>query len=151
MDIWIHAIASAIIAAVLFPFFGAWSLLVFVGGVLIDADHVIWYYTRKGYFDLKATYHYSKNISKYKNVREYSEAVMIFHTFDVFAAVLIMSIIYNPIVMVLIGLFFHLILDYIEIYREFKKPLFLTMFRKSSIIFFIKLALGKDNYRHYFS
>ncbi|NQU98923.1 hypothetical protein HQ533_05645 [Candidatus Woesearchaeota archaeon] len=146
MDIWIHTVISAIIAAVLWPFFGPLSLLVFVGGVLSDADHVLWYLVKYKTFNLKKSYDYCKDISVNKRIEIYKKAVLIFHSFDALIGLLILSIIYNPLYIVLLGLVVHLFLDFIAPIIFWKGNYFACVFRKSAIVFLYQLIFKKKRF-----
>jgi len=138
MDIWVHTIVSIIIELLLWPFFGVWAILVFVGGVLIDVDHVIWYFSKTGKFNLKKNYDHCQDIARRKDVKSYKSATMIFHTFDVLLLVVLLTLIYPNLAPLLIGLVAHLLMDHFYVSANWGKPHFIHLFKKSSLIFLYK-------------
>lgn len=104
-----HFISCIILSIVLWPFFGAFSLLCFIGGFLVDVDHNLWYmYKHKTWNGFKAYPHYIKAA---KNKDRVGKCFMIFHTIEFALILIILSFFYNPIGLVLLGLIMHWILD----------------------------------------
>ena len=56
MDIKHHVIVSTLLAIFIYPTYGIFALLVFLGGVLIDVDHYLWYIVVKKSFSIKLKY-----------------------------------------------------------------------------------------------
>ncbi|MBC8500325.1 MAG: hypothetical protein ISS25_01510 [Nanoarchaeota archaeon] len=135
MEIWQHTVISAIITAVLWPFFSWWSLLVLVGGVLIDSDHVLWYYYRRGDFNLRKVYSYCRAISDNKDTKEYKKAVLIFHSYEALVVLAVLSFFIPQFVLLLIGVIEHMLSDFLYTLYKWRGPYSLVVFRKSAIVF----------------
>ena len=100
-----HLIISIIIASILLPVFGYFSLLAIVGGFLIDVDHYIWYVLKKKDISLKRCidYHYSE----VANLR-----VMHFnHTIEAGIVLAVLSIYINELIPLFIGFIAHMLAD----------------------------------------
>jgi hypothetical protein len=112
MDVHHHILVSAMIAAILFPFTGWFSLLALVGGVLVDVDHYIWFITNKKDFSLVHAYKFMKH--------EYtgdSYMTLVFHNIEFWVICITCAIfwpLYWPFVF---GLKAHMIMD---LYMFFK-------------------------------
>ncbi len=93
---------------------------IFLSSFLIDFDHYLYYVVKTKDFSvfraIKKMRKISKNISKTKkdNSKKYSYGVYIFHGIEALLAVFIISKFYPLFFSVLIGMSFHLLLDYIE-------------------------------------
>ncbi len=142
MDMWWHALISTIITILLWPIVGPWALLAIAGGVLIDGDHVVWYWFRTGRFSLKETWIYSKKVGNECNLEEYETAVLPLHTFDFFIATMIVSLFFFPGFAFVIGFMAHMLMDLIHSLHWARKPVFLNMFSKSILLFLIDWVLG---------
>ncbi len=115
MDLSVHFIASLILSVILFPYFQFLSLLVFISGFLIDADHVLFYYIRYGPDSLKNIYRFYKTADN----RRYKDIIRPFHSIEVLILIVLLSF-FHPIFMILlIGLLLHLLLDMIYELRKF--------------------------------
>ncbi|MBU0471571.1 MAG: hypothetical protein KKF89_01265 [Nanoarchaeota archaeon] len=143
MDIWIHVLISAVLFVVLYPFFGVWSLLVFVGGVLVDADHVFWYLVNSSSFSVKKTYNYCKVIEKRKDISAYRDMTMIFHSFDTLLLSVVISFFFSQFWFVVIGLVVHLFADLIFTLIQWKGFYLLDIFKKSAFLFLFRLCFKK--------
>lgn len=104
MDVWKHSIVSAIIAVVLYPFFGWWCLLAIVGGFLIDADHYFWYIV------IKKDIHFMRCYRHCQKARPFN-SLHIFHTAEFFLFAALLALVYWFTVPFLLGLIGHLIMD----------------------------------------
>ena len=112
-----HVIFSGLLTLALYPFFGIASLLVFVGGVLIDVDHYLEYAFR------------TKNISPFKAYRDYmkmnkeyfddlkndriptrSYHLHIFHTIELWIIMILISL-FSRQYLILYGLILHMSMD----------------------------------------
>ncbi|MBI2650792.1 hypothetical protein HYX04_05800 [Candidatus Woesearchaeota archaeon] len=121
MKISIHLMASLILVAALYPFFG-WSVLfILMGGVLIDADHYFWYvYTYKNFNIVKSYKFFIKNL-KINDFTNVEGAVLIFHTIE-FLLVMVLFSFYNKFLLLFtIGLLSHYLLDFIWFYFILKR------------------------------
>ncbi|HIH42242.1 TPA: hypothetical protein HA246_01220 [Candidatus Woesearchaeota archaeon] len=107
-----HFISCIILSIVLWPFFGALSLLCFIGGFLIDIDHNLWYmYKYKTWNGLKAYQYYTKLAKERKSD---GRSIMVFHSIEFSTIVFVLSFFYNPVALILLGLIMHWILDSIH-------------------------------------
>jgi len=136
MEIYQHSIISIILTVVLWPLYGPWALLAIVGGVLIDSDHVLWYWAKSNKFNIKKTYSYCQNVGQTANIKEYKQAWMPFHSYEALLALMILSIIFPQSTPLLIGLLLHLLLDFFWVLYNWKDMLFFHLFCKSGIVFF---------------
>ncbi|MAG38777.1 hypothetical protein CMO90_01695 [Candidatus Woesearchaeota archaeon] len=143
MDIWVHFTVSALITVVLWPFFGPISMLVLIGGVLIDVDHYFWNIIRNKNYSLKKTYQFCKRIERIKDTERYKEAVMIFHTFDALIIMILISLLFKEFYFILLGVVVHLFMDFMQVYVRWGSPYFLAIFKKSSTIFLIRFFQAK--------
>lgn len=107
-----HFISCMILSAILWPFFGVFSLLCFIGGFLVDVDHNLWYmYKHKTWNGFKAYPHYIKAA---KNKEYAGKSFMIFHTIEFCIVLAILSFFYKNVILVLLGLILHWLLDSIH-------------------------------------
>ncbi|MBU1201363.1 MAG: hypothetical protein KJ583_04845 [Nanoarchaeota archaeon] len=143
MNILSHTIISAVIAMILWPFFGFWSLLVLVGGVLVDSDHLFWYVVTHRKFSIRKAYVYCMNIELEKNIPEYLSVVVIFHSYETVIALVLLATIIPQTIPLALGLVVHLLLDFVHIYSLYKKSYFLTLFKKSAVIFLYKTFFAR--------
>lgn len=114
-----HFISCIILSIVLWPFFGAFSLLCFIGGFLVDVDHNLWYmYKHKTWNGFKAYPHYIKlakeKMTERKGKKSEGRSIMIFHSIEFGIILLIVSFFYKTAILVLLGLVLHWILDSIH-------------------------------------
>jgi hypothetical protein len=105
----LHFIASLILFVILYPYFGAASLMVFLTGWLIDADHALYYVLKFREFRWKKMYSYFKENKSKKKI------INIFHTIEFYALVAVLSF-YNVYALTAaIGLFAHVAMDLIHL------------------------------------
>ena len=121
METWVHSLASLILAAILYPFFGWEIISVFVGGVMIDIDHYIWYvYKLRKYNPLKCYTYFIKDLEK-NDWKDVQGNVLVFHTVEFFAICIILSF-FNAIAFLFtVGLIGHYLLDLIWHLRVSKR------------------------------
>lgn len=109
MEIIVHFFISAILAGLLFLFFGWYSLLAFVGGVLIDIDHYILYFFIHKNFNLKKAYYYFKD----RNFDKHYFLLYVFHSMELLIVMIIISF-YNKIILIItLGMALHYAADFI--------------------------------------
>jgi len=106
MSILIHLIASIILALLLFAYFGWYSMLVFVGGVLIDVDHYLSYVIKFKIANIFKSYFYFRK-------REFFGIFCVFHSLELLFVLVIISLFSKIVWLITIGLFVHYILDFI--------------------------------------
>ena len=113
-----HLIISLIVILALFPIYKFWTIGILFGGYLIDFDHYLWYILRKRDFSLKKAYKYSlpeNKISKEKDV------LHIFHVWEFWVIMLILSFFNIFFTLVFIGMIIHLIMDFIDLHRDLRR------------------------------
>lgn len=109
-----HAIVSLILASVITYYYNfVYGVLFFTGGVLIDADHVLWYMIKFKVFSLNmikiisdAYVYYLKTDLRNFNV------INIFHTIEMWILLIIGSIFNTWILFFSLGLLVHMIMDF---------------------------------------
>lgn len=108
-----HFLFSIILAIVLYPFFHWAALIVFAGGVFIDADHYLWYcYKYRKYNFLECYRHFSSHAEK-RDFREDYGILLICHTIEFLAVAIVLSFYYEYAMMFAFGLALHYVLDLI--------------------------------------
>src|SRR3989339_618988 len=110
MNLISHFIVSAVLAAILYPFVGAYAFLVLVSGFLIDADHYIYYVFKY------------KNLNPLKANRLFTDRKLVgvfcvFHTVEVLAVVSVLALFTMSGRLLLLGLVVHHLMDF---YHESK-------------------------------
>lgn len=113
-----HLIATGIAAAILAPGSTAGELILFAGGsVLIDVDHLIFYYVRTGRYDVRGMFRYFReNVDQHLQAIPYL-GVCILHTIEFFLAVALVATLFPPLKFLLFGLIFHILLDIYDLTR----------------------------------
>ena len=123
METWVHSLFSLILAAILYPFFGWGALFVFIGGVMIDFDHYIWYvYNLRKYNPFKCYTYFIKDIGK-NNWQDVQGTVLVFHTVEFLALCIILSFFNTIALLFTIGLIGHYLLDFIWYLRVPKRAI----------------------------
>lgn len=113
-----HIILSVLFVLIIFflKIVNWWQgLIVFAAAVLIDVDHWLLYVKKKKDFSVKRAYKwfYQFYINKTRKV-----FLFIFHTIESFIVVIILSIFFPIFLYVLIGMSFHILLDFLQAYDE---------------------------------
>lgn len=119
MKLWKHFILSLILALALYPVFGLGSLFVFIGGSLIDIDHILLYFLKSGKISMKGTYDYCRSIAKTGNKRELKKTFRIFHNVEFLVILLILSTVNKIFFIISLGMISHLVMDIIYETRYF--------------------------------
>ena len=113
MKTWVHIIFSMVVAAILYQIFGWKAGFILVSGVLIDADHYLWFVVKRKNFNLFECYRFiaiESDKIKYKN---FAGEVMVFHTIEFLLLMVLLSF-FNEIALIFtIGLAGHYLLDII--------------------------------------
>lgn len=134
MEIWKHFIVSVLLFIIFYPFFGSYALFVFVGGILIDIDHILVYASRfkriDGPFEM---YYFFRRLGERKNSSVYKESIRIFHNIETSAILSILSIYSKAFLLILIGLIVHLLMDMI-----FEKRIFGRLYNYSLLTRILK-------------
>ena len=123
-----HVMLSLIVAIILYPFIGLYSIVFFLAGFLIDFDHVIEYTIRKGDYNpfnayksqIKEFYKERRDIIKKKKI-SYERRLYIFHLLEVVAIIGIWGIFSKIAFYIFLGFMFHILLDLLyEVYIRIK-------------------------------
>lgn len=110
-----HIIISFFICIPLFFIYNWWTLLIFISAILIDFDHYAHYVIKFKKLNLKKAYLY------YKSRNERSKKVLlIFHTWEVLAALLILSFFNQIFWFIFLGFFIHMLEDLYDFYFRVK-------------------------------
>jgi hypothetical protein len=112
----VHLLLTLLLCAVLYPFIGAGVALIFVGGLIVDADHYIAFAAKFRTLDPKKCYKFY--MEKYSKNESY---LFIFHTLEFQMLVLILGVFYRPLLFLLAGMLFHIFLDVVGESRFRKK------------------------------
>jgi len=131
-----HIIASIIFSAFLFPIFKWYTIIIFLSAVLIDGDHYLWYIIVKKRWSLKKAYYHRRD-------GNFHDLLDIAHTIEFWILILILAIFSKFFFLVLVGITFHFILDfvYVRFIDQTKSD-----FRTFSIITWIYRRKSKKNY-----
>ena len=127
-----HIIYGAIFSLILFLIFPSITIfsaiLIFLSAVLIDADHFILYVYEKKDFSLKKADKWFRshgnalsNLSK-KEQSKYKSRIFLFHGIEFWIVLTILSFINKIFLWILIGILFHMSLDWTYAYRK-KEPM----------------------------
>jgi hypothetical protein len=121
-----HTALTAVAAAALAPFFDGESIALFAAGsILIDVDHYFLYIQRTRRFDIRGMFRYFAELQPIETTIPYV-GLCIFHTFDFFLLVALLSWFQPFFLPLLAGFIFHFIIDILYLYR--KKVLFIRAF-----------------------
>ena len=106
-----HFIVSLILMITLFPIYKWFSLLIFIFGFLIDADHFLWYAVKYNHFSLMGAYNHSLDKARiYKN----EDVLHIFHVIEVWIPVFVLAFFNEIFFISAIGLAVHQFMDFFE-------------------------------------
>ena len=138
MDVPYHVGLTGILALILYPIFEWKIIFLFVGGVLIDADHFLYYIIKNKDLNPINCYKYYMIDSakhKYHNV---NGSLFVFHTIE-FAIGLVIAAFFSEIaLLILIGYIGHWILDGIWLAKVAKRVVL-----DHSIIHWLWVNIGK--------
>lgn len=110
-QVYLHALFALIFAAVLYPFIGIYSVVVFLSGFVFDVDHYIYYVIKKRDFNFVNGYFYHVPGSKVHE--SHRDSLHIFHTWEVWLLLFILTFLIHEIFLfILLGLLFHMIFDW---------------------------------------
>ena len=124
-----HIILGAIFSIIIyfiFPISIFQATIIFLASFLIDIDHYLVYvYKKKDINPLNSVKYFFKIRSKYlklskKQREQYKKPHFIFHGIETILLLYLLSLVNGIFLFILIGVIFHLILDYLEIiYYDF--------------------------------
>lgn len=109
-----HLIASLILAALAYPFFGIQSILIIVGGFLIDADHYLFYIAKFRNLSIRKAYNYHKDIKPISKNQKQKLNPYVFHTAEFMLLLLFLSFKSTLFLIFLGGVVLHVIMDIID-------------------------------------
>lgn len=121
METPIHAVASAILAAIFYPAYGMNSFFIIAGGVLIDIDHYLWYIIKFKKYSMKECYEYCATGTIKDNWRYATGSLFIFHNIEFLTLSIALSFYFPWAFMFTIGLLSHYLLDLIWHIHRVKK------------------------------
>ena len=119
-----HLIIGLIISTLLYLIFNLTLLqvfIIFLASFLIDFDHYLYYAFKKKNFNPKYSHKNLVERRKYwlrlskKEKQEYKRPLILFHGIEFWILLFILSFFHKMFIFVLIGIFIHIIVDYIEI------------------------------------
>lgn len=110
----VHLTTSAVLAALLYHYFGWLSLFIIAGGFLIDIDHYFWYIFRSGKLSLKGCYDFYIIPMQKGEYSKHNGAFLIFHTVEALIGMIIFALYSQIAFMILLGLLLHFALDIIH-------------------------------------
>ena len=109
----VHLGFSILLAALFYPIFGWNSLLIIAGGVLIDADHYIYYVFKFKKFNPFQCNKYFTEDGKKSDYHIFDGLVLIFHTLEFLIAMIVLSFYSKLALVLIIGIIGHYLLDII--------------------------------------
>lgn len=112
MDVKHHVIVSVLLSIFLFPFYGWLSLLIIVGGVLIDVDHYFWFVVNKRNWSLKEAYKFMK----YEDNGN-ANMTLVFHNIEFWALCAVAAYFIPTLFPFIIGLLSHITMDLILFFK----------------------------------
>lgn len=110
-----HFLASLVLCAVLYPFYGINSLFIIIGSFLIDLDHYLWYVYKFKNFNFIKAYKFYLKINKEKSFAKQKKCIIIFHSVEFLILMVILSFYSKIMFIILIGLLYHYVLDIIHV------------------------------------
>ncbi|MBS3135478.1 hypothetical protein J4401_00790 [Candidatus Woesearchaeota archaeon] len=135
MMLWQHFLASALLAAALYPLTGNAAFLVFIGGFLIDIDHIIYYLFRFRSFGVKKVYEYCLSIGRERKFEEHMRMVKCFHFIEIPLLLFFLGFIDVAFLVASAGFVLHLTMDIVYEKRLMGKAIMhsiiLLIFRNS--------------------
>lgn len=121
--------------------------IIFLSSFLIDIDHYVWFIFKKKKFKLNKSYKWfrikrKRYLALPENIRQkYKRPILFLHGIEFCLVIFFLSFIYNLFLFVLLGIIFHLLLDYIDmIYTG--EPLYAKI---SQVLVIIKNKNKKSN------
>ena len=110
-QVYLHVLFALIFAAILYPFIGNYSIVVFLSGFVIDIDHYLYYIIKKN--DLNFMNGYLYHVPGSKVHESHHDSLHIFHTWEMWLLFLILAfIIHEVFLFILVGFIFHMLFDW---------------------------------------
>lgn len=107
----LYGLVFAYLIYILSPITIFQAALIFLSSFLIDVDHYIFYVQRKK--DLSLFRAYKWFIVNGKRICKQRKIMVIFHTVEALVLVTILAYFFNIFIFILIGMLFHLFLDFV--------------------------------------
>ena len=101
----VHIAFGILLSIILYPIFGFYIIIIFLSSFLIDVDHFLWYGFKYKNWNLKDSYKFYIENTKYKDV------LHIFHTIEFLILVILLTLYFRFFLFILIGIGLHYILD----------------------------------------
>ena len=113
-----HLAATGVAVAILAPRSTMSELLVFgCGSILIDVDHLLFYYIRRGRWDVGGMFRFFReDVDQHLDAIPYL-GVCVFHTAEFFLTVAAVAAFFPLFRFLLAGLIFHILLDIFDLVR----------------------------------
>lgn len=113
-----HLAATGIAAIIIAPRGTVAGLILFgCGSILIDVDHLIFYYVRRGRWDIRGMFRFFReDVDQHLDAIPYL-GICIFHTIEFFLAVAAIAAVLPLFRFLVYGLVFHLLLDIYDLTR----------------------------------
>jgi|SRR3989344_1236978 len=144
-----HIFIGFIISIFLFLIFPITILeasIIFLSSFLIDFDHYLFYLYKKKDVNLKNSFNdFIKRGKEYRKLskeqkEELKQPIFLFHGVEFWSILLILSFVNKIFIFILIGIFIHMTLDYIDLYHR-KEPFYK---KTSQIMVYIKNKNKKE-------
>ena len=111
MNTYIHLAFTSLLALMLYPLFGPWVLIIFLGGWLIDFDHYVWWVATRKRLNIREFFHFYNVESPKSNHHVNDGNIFLGHTIEFFLLALILAFLHPIGLIFFIGLLEHWILD----------------------------------------
>ena len=123
----VHFLSSALLAIILYQFYGYWCLAAFIGGFLIDVDHYFWYVIEKRGFNVIKCY---KDMMRETKIRREKlrkvqrpvhvkyDMLHIFHVWEFWVLMFLLSLVHKFFFIIVLGMILHLVLDFYDMFKE---------------------------------
>ncbi len=116
-----HFIICSILVIIFFPIFGFKTVMIFVGGFLIDIDHYFWYVVKKKNLSLITCHYYYQEVMETLEYKEVENVLFIFHTIEFLLFIVLLSFFTSYALLFLFGYLPHVIPDVIFEMKMWKK------------------------------
>ncbi len=123
-----HFLSSLVLTIILYPFFGVWSLAVFIGGFLIDVDHYFYWAMKNRSLDPIASYksqtiESKRNKERFKKIKKRPlylrwDRLHIFHVWEFWVLMFLLVFVHKFFLINFLGMVLHLSLDFIDLFKD---------------------------------
>lgn len=115
----IHFLVSIVISIILFPFYKWKVIFVLIGGIFIDVDHYLLYYSWFKKTNFLKAYKYFIKFNRYPE--KFLNAFCLFHSIEFLILLVVLSFFFESVFLITIGVTFHYIFDFIFEYKMMKR------------------------------